>query len=86
MGMSFIAPEHICLAVLSGGSEESRRLLSRLGQDTDRLQMEAAKRLKGEAESEGAAAAAASAATRKPVAVSLALLWTLCSLVWLLLA
>ncbi|GAB4819073.1 hypothetical protein N2152v2_006119 [Parachlorella kessleri] len=68
MGMSFIAPEHICLAVLSGGSEDSRRLLARLGLDTDRLQLEAAKRLKGEAESEGAAAAAASAARRKPVA------------------
>jgi hypothetical protein len=66
MGMSFIAPEHIFLAVLTAGGEDSRRLFARLGLDTERLQTEALRRLKGEAESEGAAA---TAAKKKAVAV-----------------
>lgn len=59
MGMSFIAPEHIFLALLTAGGGDTRALFARLGVDTDLLQSEAMRRLKGEAESEGASGMAA---------------------------
>ena len=54
MGMSFIAPEHLLLALLSVGDAGSRRLLAGLALDGDALRAEALRRLKGEAEGEGA--------------------------------
>ena len=60
MGMSFIAPEHLLLALLSVGDSDSRRLLGQLALDSDRLRAECLRRLKGEAEGEG---------SRKKVAV-----------------
>lgn len=53
MAMSFIAPEHLLLAVLSAGDSDSRRLLGGLGLDPDGLRKESLRRLKGEAEGEG---------------------------------
>lgn len=67
LGMSFIAPEHIFLAVLASEDANSIEFLNKLGADVERLQAEAMRRLRGEAEGEGArkkvAAASEAAAT-----------------------
>jgi ATP-dependent Clp protease ATP-binding subunit ClpC len=62
MGMSFIAPEHIFLALLNASADDIEQLMTALGLQAPVLQTEALRRLKGEAEGEG---------TRRRVAVSL---------------
>lgn len=53
MGMSFIAPEHIFLAVIASDDQEVNELIQGLSMDVDRLKVEALRRLRGEAEGEG---------------------------------
>ena len=53
MGMSFIAPEHIFLAAIVCDDKEAMELIHGLSMDTDRLKVEALRRLRGEAEGEG---------------------------------
>ena len=52
MGMSFIAPEHIFLALVASEDEGAQGLLRELGLDGAMLQTEAIRRLKGELEGE----------------------------------
>jgi ATP-dependent Clp protease ATP-binding subunit ClpC len=54
MSMSFIAPEHILLAILSCSDSDLAVLLHELGAQPEQLRAEALRRLRGEAESEGA--------------------------------
>lgn len=53
MGMSFIAPEHIFLAAIACEDPDAIALMQEFGMDTERLKVEALRRLRGEAESEG---------------------------------
>lgn len=69
MGMSFIAPEHIFLAVAASREGPAVGVMAAMGLDVERLKDEAERRLKGEAEGEGlrnkvAAAAAAGTSSR----------------------
>ncbi len=50
--VSYIAPEHILLALLSQHDASGRRVLVTLSADTDVLRTEASKRLKGDQEAE----------------------------------
>ncbi len=54
MGMSFIAPEHIFIAVIACDDQETNDLIQGLSMDTERLKVEALRRLRGETEGEGA--------------------------------
>ena len=63
MGMSFITPEHVFLAVIVSDDEDVNQLVQGLGMDTDRLKVEALRRLRGEAEGEGARKRVAESAT-----------------------
>jgi ATP-dependent Clp protease ATP-binding subunit ClpC len=54
MGKNFITPEHVFLAVIVSDDEDVNQLVQGLGMDTDRLKVEALRRLRGEEEGEGA--------------------------------
>ncbi len=67
MGMSFIAPEHIFLALLAASDGEARTLFAALRLDSEACRAQALARLKGESEGERP--------TRQKVAVSVFVLW-----------
>jgi ATP-dependent Clp protease ATP-binding subunit ClpC len=53
LGMNFIAPEHVLVALVSIGDVGARRVLERLGVNVQLIKAEAIRKLKGEQEGEG---------------------------------
>lgn len=52
MGMRYILPEHIVIALVSSGEIGSKQVIDRLGINIDKLKDEAVKRMRGEREGE----------------------------------
>lgn len=52
MGMRYILPEHIVIALVSSGEIGSKQVIDRLGINIDKLKDEAVKRMRGERESD----------------------------------
>lgn len=52
MGMRYILPEHIVIALVSSGETGSKQVIDRLGINIDKLKDEAVKRMRGEREND----------------------------------